>query len=154
MHIDLIAMKILEISRRTINKLFDLVFNVKDEIVKVNFSISVENGFSSVSIPRIILAFWNQKLQKLSTSIYDLVLLDVCHFHHCLLTFPQICTSSRYSCSYLGSCIQEFWIRYRPGQLNWDFWVLTEDISQCGDLLAIFLTPWFYVKSILADFKR
>ena len=45
---------------------------------------------------------------NLSTSIYDLVLIYVCHFHHHFLlllrvTFPQFCTLSRYSCCYLGS---------------------------------------------------
>ena len=41
----------------------------------------------------------------LSTSIYDLVLIYVCHFHHHhpALTFPQIWPLSRYSCCYLGS---------------------------------------------------
>ena len=42
----------------------------------------------------------------LSTSIYDLVLLDVCHFHHHPhrhQSFPQIWPLSRYSCLYLGS---------------------------------------------------
>ena len=34
-----------------------------------------------------------------------------CHFHHRLLTFPQIWTLSRYSCLYLGSCIREFFLK-------------------------------------------
>ena len=42
--------------------------------------------------------------QKLSTSIYDLVLLYVCHFHHHYhLIVSQIWPLSRYSCCYLGS---------------------------------------------------
>ena len=39
------------------------------------------------------------------TSIYDLVLQHVCHFHHHFLQLPQL---PRYSCLYLGSCIHEF----------------------------------------------
>ena len=43
----------------------------------------------------------------LSTSIYDLVLIYVCHFHHHFfllrVTFPQFRTLSRYSCCHLGS---------------------------------------------------
>ena len=46
----------------------------------------------------------------LSTSIYDLVLLDVCHFHHQTHTFlsnhwdcSEFSRLSRYSCLYLGS---------------------------------------------------
>ena len=39
---------------------------------------------------------------------------------------------------------------YRPGQPNWEFWML---IFQYGNL-AIFLPLWFYVKSLLADFRR
>ena len=41
----------------------------------------------------------------LSTIIYDLVLIYVCHFHHHLLhlTVSQITALSRYSCLYLGS---------------------------------------------------
>ena len=39
---------------------------------------------------------------------------------------------------------------YRPKQSNWEFWL---DIPQSGNL-AIFLSLWFYVKSILADFWR
>ena len=42
-------------------------------------------------------------LNFLSTSIYDLVLLNVCHFHHHQVTFPQIRPLSRYSCLHLGS---------------------------------------------------
>ena len=38
-----------------------------------------------------------------STSIYDLVLLDVCHFHHHQVIVTQIWPLSRYSCLYLGS---------------------------------------------------
>ena len=38
----------------------------------------------------------------LSTSIYDLVLLHVCHFHHHHLIVVQL-SLSRYSCLYLGS---------------------------------------------------
>ena len=39
-----------------------------------------------------------------STSIYDLVLIYVCHFHHhFLLIVIQIWPLSRYSCFYLGS---------------------------------------------------
>ena len=41
---------------------------------------------------------------------------------------------------------------YRPGQLNWEFWLWME-IPQCGNL-AIFLGLWFHVKTILADFRR
>ena len=41
---------------------------------------------------------------------------------------------------------------YRPGQLNWKFWLWME-IPQCGNL-AIFLGLWFHVKTILADFRR
>ena len=37
-------------------------------------------------------------------------------------------------------------ITYRPGQLNWKFWL---DIPQFGSL-AIFLILWFYLKSVLA----
>ena len=48
---------------------------------------------------------------KWSTSIYDLVLINVCHFH---LSVAQIMALSRYSCLYLGSCIHEFF--------NW-FWI-------------------------------
>ena len=39
----------------------------------------------------------------LSTSIYDLVLIHVCHFHHHHLIVSQILPLSRYSCCYLGS---------------------------------------------------
>ena len=46
-------------------------------------------------------------LDKLSTSIYDLVLIYVCHFHHHHHHHPVIFLSnhglSRYSCLYLGS---------------------------------------------------
>ena len=44
-------------------------------------------------------------VQILSTSIYDLVLIYVCHFHHhfLLLTVIQIWPLSIYSCFYLGS---------------------------------------------------
>ena len=38
----------------------------------------------------------------LSTSIYDLVLINVCHFH-LLLSVAQITAISRFSCLYLGS---------------------------------------------------
>ena len=46
----------------------------------------------------------------ISTCIYDLVLLNVCHSHHHQhqVMFPQLSTLSRYSCLHLGSCIQEF----------------------------------------------
>ena len=53
---------------------------------------------------------WSFPSSMLSTSIYDIVLLDVCHFHHHhhhLLIFPQIRPLSRYSCLHLGSCIPE-----------------------------------------------
>ena len=46
--------------------------------------------------------FWESFSRKLSTSIYDLVLLYVCHFHHYLIV-SQIWPLSRYSCCYLGS---------------------------------------------------
>ena len=47
---------------------------------------------------------------KLSMSIYDLVLLNLCHFHHHQpLIVTQITQRSRYLCFYLGSpSIQEF----------------------------------------------
>ena len=54
----------------------------------------------------------------LSTRIYDLVLLDVCHFHHFLpQSLFKLCALrlSRYSCLHLGSRIQEFlvfWLLY------------------------------------------
>ena len=38
-----------------------------------------------------------------STSIYDLVLLDVCHFHHHQVIVTKIWPLSGYSCLYLGS---------------------------------------------------
>ena len=41
-------------------------------------------------------------------------------------------------------------ITYRPGQLNWKFWL---DIPQFGSL-AIFLILWFYLKSVLAVLWR
>ena len=47
----------------------------------------------------------------LSTRIYDLVLLDVCHFHHFLpQSLFKLCALrlSRYSCLHLGSRFQEF----------------------------------------------
>ena len=40
---------------------------------------------------------------KLSTSIYDLVLIYVCHFHHHPLRVTQITQLLKYSCWYLGS---------------------------------------------------
>ena len=39
--------------------------------------------------------------------------------------------------------------KYSPGQPNWDFW---PEIIQCGNLAIDLL--WFYVKSIVADFRR
>ena len=46
------------------------------------------------------------------SSIYDLVLIYVCHFHHHFLLLHLIVSQtwglSRYSCFYLGSCIHEF----------------------------------------------
>ena len=48
----------------------------------------------------------------LSTSIYDLVLIYVCHFHHHHHHHPVIFLSnhgpSRYSCLHLGFCIQVY----------------------------------------------
>ena len=44
----------------------------------------------------------NRVIIFLSTSIYDLVLLHVCHFHHHCLIVVQL-SLSRYSCLHLGS---------------------------------------------------
>ena len=52
---------------------------------------------------KILIAKKPYSFVKLSTSIYDLVLIYVCHFHHHPQTFPQFRTLSRYSCCYLGS---------------------------------------------------
>ena len=41
---------------------------------------------------------------------------------------------------------------YRPGQPDWDFWLYLA-IPQCENL-AISLALWFYMTSILADFRR
>ena len=43
--------------------------------------------------------------------------------------------------------------KYRPGQPNWEFWLWSVDLPQCGNL-ANFLPLWFHVKSNLADFRR
>ena len=45
--------------------------------------------------------------QNLLVFVYNLVLLDVCHFHLRHQSFPQMGPLSRYSCLYLGSCIRE-----------------------------------------------
>ena len=44
-------------------------------------------------------------------------------------------------------------IVYRLGQPKWDFWLWIFHRTHCRNL-AIFLSVWFYVKSILADFRR
>ena len=55
---------------------------------------------------------------KLSTSIYDLVLIYVCHFHHHHpLRVSQIWPVSRYSCCYLGSLhprnfVKKVWVNF------------------------------------------
>ena len=46
---------------------------------------------------------------KLSRSIYDLVLINICHFHHHWLIVTQNWSVWRYSCLYLESRIHEFW---------------------------------------------
>ena len=50
-----------------------------------------------------LMVLWDFALHKLSTSIYDLVLIYVCHFLHHPLRITQITQLSRYSCLYLGS---------------------------------------------------
>ena len=54
------------------------------------------------------LSFHTHGILSTSIYIYDIVLLDVCNFHHqdCCLIF-HIVNLSWYSCLYLGSCIQE-----------------------------------------------
>ena len=47
-----------------------------------------------------VFKFWRTKL---STSIYDLVLIYVCHFHHHPVIFLSNHGLSRYSCLHLGS---------------------------------------------------
>ena len=81
----------------------------------------LQTHFGFTNLWSKVASFWawsSQKVKKgtrtpciclfltiLSTSIYDLVLIYVCHFHHHhpALTFPQIWLISRYSCCYLGS---------------------------------------------------
>ena len=43
--------------------------------------------------------------------------------------------------------------RYRLGQPKWNFWLWIFHRPQCGNLV-IFMPLWFYVKSILADFRK
>ena len=80
-------------------------------------------------------------IDTLSTSIYDLVLLYVCHFHHQFHhTFLSNHGLSRYSCLHLGSCIHEFWNnvvkkyrkKYRRPKMYWyinTFFI--ENVSTC-----------------------
>ena len=48
------------------------------------------------------------KSNRIDQIKHDLVVIDVCHFHHHQVIVTQIWPLSRYSCLYLGSCIQEF----------------------------------------------
>ena len=79
--------------------------------------------FTSNLNGRKILKFPHCVRKTLSTSIYDFVLLYVCHFHYPHgLTFPQIWPLSRYSCltaytMYLGSMHPR--ILLKTFTLNW-----------------------------------
>ena len=81
--------------------------DAKDELLKLErtwnfYQNSLNWKWKMARIPKIFV--------KLSMSIYDFVLLDVCHFHHQFLLIDiQISVNlSRYSCLHLGSCIHHF----------------------------------------------
>ena len=83
---------------------------------------------------------------KLSTSIYDLVLIYVCHFHHhfLLLTVNQIFyfssfsfILSRYSCFYLGS--------QHPRIFHKRLMLLR--LMRNANVFAVFASIWIHLRS-------
>ena len=60
----------------------------------------------------IYVYFINEHI-SLSTSIYDLVLTYVCHFHHHLETFLSNHGLSRYTCLHLGSLHPRIFLNYK-----------------------------------------
>ena len=73
----------------------------------VRYRVSKKGTAHEYLTPKVMIN--RSTLVLLSTSIYDLVLLDVCHFHHLSVAQTMhFMGLSRYSCLYLGSCIHEF----------------------------------------------
>ena len=105
---------------------------ILDSIWKLYQLILWQNNPSSVGIK-------NLPNMILSTSIYDLVLIYVCHFHHHHhpLTFPQILLISSCKPSYSSWTIEILvltsWI---PASKNFDIWC----ISSCRTLVKFSFT--------------
>ena len=104
----------------------------------------------SAHLPYFKLFFYIGKLFKFSTSIYDIVLLHVCHFHHhrqgtflSIYTFVSFShsTRSKYSCLYLGSCIHEFLTFQLLVNVNLNNLILLYSLKQCVKVSSLSVLP-------------